>query len=140
MGSFALAADRLVCRCVEAIATALLTAAACLAFYQVLNRFLLEEPSTEHRQPRAVPARGERRPVRHRGVFETSASIVILTPIPAPVAVHFGVDPIHVGIIMNVNLALGMITPRFGDNLFAACPVAGVSTEKSCRLCCCSWQ
>jgi hypothetical protein len=38
--------------------------------------------------------------------------------------VHFGIDPVHFGIIMVVNLALGMITPPFGVNLFAACTVA----------------
>ncbi|WP_207482209.1 TRAP transporter large permease [Arenibaculum pallidiluteum] len=59
------------------------------------------------------------------GMFvETSASIIVLAPILAPVAVHFGIDPIHFGLIMVVNLALGMITPPFGVNLFAACQVA----------------
>ncbi len=42
------------------------------------------------------------------GMFiETSASIIVLAPILAPVAVHFGIDPVHFGIIMVVNLALG---------------------------------
>lgn len=46
------------------------------------------------------------------GMFiETSASIIVLAPILAPVAVKFGVDPVHFGTIMVVNLALGMITP-----------------------------
>ncbi len=36
---------------------------------------------------------------------------VVLAPILAPVAVHFGIDPVHFGLIMVVNLALGMITP-----------------------------
>ena len=59
------------------------------------------------------------------GMFiETSASIIVLAPILAPVAQHFGIDPVHFGIIMVVNLALGMITPPFGVNLFAACTVA----------------
>ena len=62
------------------------------------------------------------------GMFiETSASIIVLAPILAPVAVHFGIDPVHFGIIMVVNLALGMITPPFGVNLFAACTVARIS-------------
>jgi len=62
-------------------------------------------------------------------LLETSASIIILTPILAPVAMHFGVDPIHFGIIVVVNLALGMITPPFGVNLFAAAQVARVSVH-----------
>ncbi|MDQ8033368.1 MAG: TRAP transporter large permease [Bordetella sp.] len=65
------------------------------------------------------------------GMFiETSASIVVLAPLLLPVAVAFGVDPVHFGIIMVVNLALGMITPPFGVNLFAACAVAKLPLER----------
>jgi C4-dicarboxylate transporter, DctM subunit len=65
------------------------------------------------------------------GMFiETSASIIVLAPILAPVAQHFGVDPVHFGIVMVVNLALGMITPPFGVNLFAACTVARISLDQ----------
>jgi C4-dicarboxylate transporter DctM subunit len=65
------------------------------------------------------------------GMFiETSASIIVLAPILVPVAAHFGVDPVHFGIIMVVNLALGMITPPFGVNLFAACTVARISLDR----------
>ncbi len=65
------------------------------------------------------------------GMFiETSASIIVLAPILAPVAAHLGIDPVHFGLIMVVNLALGMITPPFGVNLFAACSVAGISLDR----------
>jgi C4-dicarboxylate transporter, DctM subunit len=65
------------------------------------------------------------------GMFiETSAAIIVLAPILAPVAVFFGVDPVHFGIVMVVNLALGMITPPFGVNLFAACTVARISLDR----------
>ncbi|HLU15947.1 MAG TPA: TRAP transporter large permease subunit [Burkholderiaceae bacterium] len=65
------------------------------------------------------------------GMFvETSASIVVLAPLLLPVAMHFGVDPAHFGVIMVVNLALGMVTPPFGVNLFAACTVAKISLER----------
>ena len=65
------------------------------------------------------------------GMFiETSAAIIVLGPILAPVAMHFGVDPVHFGLIMVVNLALGMITPPFGVNLFAACTVAKIPLEQ----------
>jgi len=65
------------------------------------------------------------------GMFiETSAAIIVLGPILAPVAMHFGVDPVHFGLIMVVNLALGMITPPFGVNLFAACTVARISLDR----------
>jgi C4-dicarboxylate transporter DctM subunit len=65
------------------------------------------------------------------GMFiETSAAIIVLAPILAPVAMHFGVDPVHFGLIMVVNLAMGMITPPFGVNLFAACTVARISLDQ----------
>jgi C4-dicarboxylate transporter, DctM subunit len=65
------------------------------------------------------------------GMFiETGAAIVVLAPILVPVALQFGVDPVHFGIIMVVNLALGMITPPFGVNLFAACTVARISYDQ----------
>ncbi len=68
------------------------------------------------------------------GMFiETSAAIIVLAPILAPVAMHFGVDPVHFGMIMVVNLALGMITPPFGVNLFAACTVARISLDQIIR-------
>jgi len=68
------------------------------------------------------------------GMFiETSASIVVLAPLLLPVAVQFGIDPVHFGVIMVVNLALGMVTPPFGVNLFAACAVAKVPLERLVR-------
>jgi tripartite ATP-independent transporter DctM subunit len=68
------------------------------------------------------------------GMFiETSAAIIVLAPILVPVAIHFGIDPVHFGTIMVVNLALGMITPPFGVNLFAACTVARISLDQIIR-------
>ncbi|MDO9277201.1 MAG: TRAP transporter large permease [Polaromonas sp.] len=65
------------------------------------------------------------------GMFiETSAAIIVLAPILAPVAMHFGIDPVHFGMVMVVNLAMGMITPPFGVNLFAACTVARISLDR----------
>ncbi|WP_330450231.1 TRAP transporter large permease subunit [Paracoccus marcusii] len=49
------------------------------------------------------------------GMFiETSAAILVLAPILTPVAISFGIDPVHFGIVIVVNLALGMITPPLG--------------------------
>jgi tripartite ATP-independent transporter DctM subunit len=65
------------------------------------------------------------------GMFvETSASIVVIAPILAPVAMRYGLDPVHFGMIMIVNLAMGMITPPFGVNLFAASDVGKVSLHR----------
>ncbi|EZH65975.1 C4-dicarboxylate ABC transporter permease [Bacillaceae bacterium JMAK1] len=55
------------------------------------------------------------------GMFmDTSAAVLILTPIFLPVVMAFGMSPIHLGIVMIVNLAIGMLTPPFGLNLFVA--------------------
>jgi tripartite ATP-independent transporter DctM subunit len=68
------------------------------------------------------------------GMFvETSASIIVLGPILAPAAVQFGIDPVHFGTVMVVNLALGMITPPFGVNLFAAAQVAEIGIDRMMR-------
>ncbi|MCE8033610.1 TRAP transporter large permease [Billgrantia tianxiuensis] len=65
------------------------------------------------------------------GMFiETSAAILVLAPILTPIAMQFGVHPVHFGLIMVVNLALGMITPPLGVNLFAACAVARISIDQ----------
>ncbi len=59
--------------------------------------------------------------------FENGSSIIILAPILAPIAESFGVDPVHFGIIMIVNLAMGMVTPPLGVNLFIASSIARIS-------------
>jgi C4-dicarboxylate transporter, DctM subunit len=65
------------------------------------------------------------------GMFiETSAAIIVLAPILVPVAIAFGIDPVHFGMVMVVNLAMGMITPPVGVNLFAACTVARISLDR----------
>ena len=61
------------------------------------------------------------------GMFiETSAAIIVLAPILVPVARHFGIDPVHFGMVMVVNLALGMITPPVGGLLFVTSNVSKV--------------
>lgn len=61
------------------------------------------------------------------GLFmEALAAIVILTPILLPLVTAVGVDPIHFGVIMVVNLAIGFITPPVGVNLFVASSIAKV--------------
>lgn len=68
------------------------------------------------------------------GAFiDTIAAIVILTPILLPVATEMGVDPIHFGVIMVVNLAIGFITPPVGVNLFVSSAVGKVPFDKIVR-------
>jgi C4-dicarboxylate transporter DctM subunit len=58
--------------------------------------------------------------------FETLTAILILTPIFLPLITTLGVDPIHFGVIMVVNLAIGFVTPPVGVNLFVASGMTGI--------------
>lgn len=68
------------------------------------------------------------------GTFlETSAAIVIMAPILVPIASAAGMDLVHFGVIMVVNLAIGMITPPVGINLFVASNIAKIRLEHIVR-------
>lgn len=68
------------------------------------------------------------------GTFlDQNPAILILAPIFAPIAVHLGVNPIHFGIIVIMNLVIGLITPPLGEVLFIVGPIAGVSLERLAR-------
>ncbi len=58
--------------------------------------------------------------------MEPSGLIVIVAPLVFPIAIELGIDPIHLGIIMVVNMEIGMITPPVGLNLFVTSGVAGM--------------
>ncbi len=58
--------------------------------------------------------------------MEPSGLIVIVAPLVFPIAISLGIDPIHLGIIMVVNMEIGMITPPVGLNLFVTSGVAGM--------------
>jgi C4-dicarboxylate transporter DctM subunit len=65
------------------------------------------------------------------GMFmETNTSILLLGPILIPAAQAFGIDPIHFGAVMLLNLEIGMITPPFACNLFVACRISGLTMDK----------
>jgi C4-dicarboxylate transporter DctM subunit len=66
--------------------------------------------------------------------MEALAAIVILTPILLPIVMKVGVDPVHFGIIMVVNLAIGFVTPPVGINLFVASGVANVKIENLSKV------
>ena len=68
------------------------------------------------------------------GTFmETSPAIVILAPVFLPIAVTIGIDPIHFGIIMVVNLLIGLVTPPVGLTLFMASRVANAPVDDIIR-------
>lgn len=62
------------------------------------------------------------------GMFmDVGAAVVILGPILLPIAQSFGIDGVHLGIVMVTNLAIGFVTPPFGMNLFVAAPLVQTS-------------
>jgi len=62
--------------------------------------------------------------------METAPALVIVTPVLAPIAAAVGIDPIHMGIVICLNLVLGLITPPVGAVLFAVCGTANISLQR----------
>src|SRR5699024_6534514 len=68
------------------------------------------------------------------GMFmEALAAIVVLSPIVLPVATQVGIDPVHFGVIMVLNFAIGMITPPMAVNLFVASQIANLKISQLVR-------
>jgi tripartite ATP-independent transporter DctM subunit len=69
------------------------------------------------------------------GMFmETIAIIIIIMPIFLPIFLQLGMDPVHLGVMVCVNLAIGANTPPLGVDLIAACRIANVRYEESFRF------
>ncbi|MGL4186151.1 MAG: TRAP transporter large permease [Thiotrichaceae bacterium] len=65
------------------------------------------------------------------GIFmDMTPAVLIFTPIFLPVALDLGIDPVHFGIMMTFNLAIGICTPPVGSALFIGCSVAKISIDK----------
>jgi len=67
--------------------------------------------------------------------METIAAITILTPVLLPVAVKLGIDPVHFGLIMVLNLMIGLLTPPVGMVLYVLTRVANISFEECVKAC-----
>ena len=65
--------------------------------------------------------------------MEPSAIVLILAPIFFPIAVQLGIDPIHLGIIMVVNMEIGLVTPPVGLNLFVTAGITDMSIAQVIR-------
>lgn len=66
-------------------------------------------------------------------VLEPASAIILFTPILLPVAVQLGVDPVHFGAILVLNLIIGLSTPPVGVCLFIGCRISNISLEKISR-------
>ncbi|PSV21813.1 hypothetical protein C0W44_06285 [Photobacterium leiognathi subsp. mandapamensis] len=65
------------------------------------------------------------------GIFmDMTPAVLIFTPIFLPIVLDMGVDPVHFGIMMTFNLAIGLCTPPVGSALFVGCSVANISIDK----------
>jgi C4-dicarboxylate transporter DctM subunit len=67
--------------------------------------------------------------------MEPSSILLITAPILFPVAMKLGIDPIHLGIIMTVNMEIGMITPPVGLNLYVASGISGMGLTETTKAC-----
>jgi C4-dicarboxylate transporter DctM subunit len=68
------------------------------------------------------------------GTFmETTASLIILTPVLLPLMLKIGVDPLHFGVILVLNLVIGLTTPPVGVCLFVACALGNTTLERLSR-------
>lgn len=67
--------------------------------------------------------------------METIAALSILVPIITPLIIKVGIDPLHFGLVMVLNLMIGLLTPPFGINLFILNKISGVPTMKVARAC-----
>jgi len=65
--------------------------------------------------------------------MDQTAALIILGPILAPLAIKLGVHPLHFGIIMILNLVIGLTTPPLGVCLFTCCSIAGITIEEITR-------
>ena len=68
------------------------------------------------------------------GTFmEALATVIILAPVLMPLLLHYGIDPVHFGLLMIINISIGGATPPLGVNLMAACRIAGVLQAETYR-------
>jgi C4-dicarboxylate transporter DctM subunit len=66
-------------------------------------------------------------------VFEVTAALIMTVPILLPVALSYGVDPVHLGIVVTANMGIGLVTPPVGVCLYVACGISGAPIESVTR-------
>ena len=66
-------------------------------------------------------------------VFEVTAALIMTVPILLPVALTYGIDPVHLGVVVTANMGIGLVTPPLGICLYVACGISGASIEHVVR-------
>ena len=67
-------------------------------------------------------------------LIDNIPAVIIFTPILLPIVTKLGMSPVTFGIMMTINLAIGLVTPPYGVNLFVASAVSGVKMEKMMKF------
>ncbi len=68
-------------------------------------------------------------------LMEVTAILVLMTPILVPILPKFGIDPVHFGVVMALNLTIGLLTPPVGLAMYVTCAIGKVSIERYTRAC-----
>ena len=68
-------------------------------------------------------------------VMEVTAVLVLMTPILVPILPKFGIDPVHFGVVMALNLTIGLLTPPVGLAMYVTCAIGKTSIEDYTRAC-----
>jgi C4-dicarboxylate transporter, DctM subunit len=58
-------------------------------------------------------------------VFEVTAALIMTVPVLLPVAQSYGIDPVHLGVVITANMGIGLVTPPVGICLYVACGISG---------------
>ena len=69
-------------------------------------------------------------------VMDSAPAVMILVPVFAPIMTRFGFDPVHFGLLMTLNLSIGLLTPPVGTVLYTTAASTGVSVDRMIR---CVW-
>jgi C4-dicarboxylate transporter DctM subunit len=67
------------------------------------------------------------------GFFEAVSLLILVTPVIMPLVKSLGIDPVHFGVVLCLNLTLGLLTPPVGMNMFIVCAISGVSIRDYTR-------
>jgi tripartite ATP-independent transporter DctM subunit len=68
-------------------------------------------------------------------VVEVTAVLVLMTPVLVPALSQFAIDPVHFGLVMALNLTIGLLTPPVGLAMYVTCAIGDVSIEQYARAC-----
>jgi C4-dicarboxylate transporter DctM subunit len=65
--------------------------------------------------------------------FEAVSLLILVTPIMMPLIAAYGIDPVHFGVLMTLNLTLGLLTPPVGMNMFIVCSIGKITIREYTR-------